>query len=54
MTSKWIVENIRSQVTIDPHVKILVLHEFTHETFGVRIENLKLYRAGEKVLSVLL
>ncbi|KAK9229988.1 hypothetical protein WN944_022955 [Citrus x changshan-huyou] len=54
MTSKWIVENIRSQVTIDPHVKILVLHEFTHETFGVRIENLKLYMAGEKVLSVLL
>ena len=54
MSSKWKIEKIRSKVVVDPHVKILVLHEFTHETFGVRIENLKLYRAGEKVLSVLL
>lgn len=42
--SEWIVENIRSQVTVDPHVK------FMHETFGVRVENLKLYRVEEKVL----
>ena len=42
--SEWIVENIRSQVTVDPHVK------FMHDIFCVRVENLKLYRVEEKVL----
>ncbi|KAH9698180.1 SWIM-type domain-containing protein [Citrus sinensis] len=48
MTSKWIAEKIKSKVVVDPHVKISVLHEFMQETFGVRIGNLKLYRARER------
>ncbi|KAK9186817.1 hypothetical protein WN944_018206 [Citrus x changshan-huyou] len=45
---KWIAEKIKSKVVVDPHVKIYVLHEFMQETFGVRIGNLKLYRARER------
>ncbi|KAH9659600.1 SWIM-type domain-containing protein [Citrus sinensis] len=45
---KWIAEKIKSKVVVDPHVKISVLHEFMQETFGVRIGNLKLYRARER------
>ena len=48
VTSKWIAEKIKSKVAVDPHVKISVLHEFMQETFGVRIGNLKLYRARER------
>ncbi|KAK9175831.1 hypothetical protein WN944_027841 [Citrus x changshan-huyou] len=48
VTSKWIAEKIKSKVVVDPHVKISVLHEFMQETFGVRIGNLKLYRARER------
>ncbi|KAH9746490.1 SWIM-type domain-containing protein [Citrus sinensis] len=36
VTSKWIAEKIKSKVAVDPH------------TFGVRIGNLKLYRARER------
>ncbi|KAK9175760.1 hypothetical protein WN944_027767 [Citrus x changshan-huyou] len=48
VTSKWIREKIKSKVVVDPHVKIYVLYEFMQETFGVRIGNLKLYRARER------
>ncbi|KAH9649573.1 SWIM-type domain-containing protein [Citrus sinensis] len=46
----WYVvgEKIKSKVVVDPHVKISVLHKFMQETFGVRIGNLKLYRARER------
>ncbi|KAH9700534.1 SWIM-type domain-containing protein [Citrus sinensis] len=36
VTSKWIAKKIKSKVVVDPH------------TFGVRIGNLKLYRARER------
>ncbi|KAK9185548.1 hypothetical protein WN943_025904 [Citrus x changshan-huyou] len=36
------------KVAMDPYVKISVLHEFMQETFGVKIGNLKLYRARER------
>ena len=48
VTSKWITEKIKSKVDVAPHVKSYVLHEFMQETFGVRIENLKLYKAKER------
>ena len=48
MSSKWKIEKIRSKVVVDPHVKIFVLHEFMQETYGVRIGDLKLYRARER------
>ncbi|KAH9702968.1 SWIM-type domain-containing protein [Citrus sinensis] len=50
MSSKWIAKKIKSKVVVDPHVKIYVLHEFMQETFGVRIGNLKLYRARERAM----
>ncbi|KAK9178548.1 hypothetical protein WN943_027740 [Citrus x changshan-huyou] len=48
VNSKWIAEKIKSKVVVDPHVKISVLHEFMQETYGVRIGDLKLYRARER------
>ncbi|KAH9745090.1 SWIM-type domain-containing protein [Citrus sinensis] len=48
VNSKWIAEKIKSKVTVDPHVKISVLREFMLETYGVRIGDLKLYRARER------
>ena len=48
VTSKWIAEKIKSKVVVGPHVKSFVLYKFMQETFGVRIENLKLYRARER------
>ncbi|KAK9184926.1 hypothetical protein WN943_025278 [Citrus x changshan-huyou] len=48
VNSKWIAKKIKSKVTVDPHVKISVLREFMLETYGVRIGDLKLYRARER------
>lgn len=48
MTSKWIADKIKSKIVVNPHVKNYVLYEFMHETFDVRIGNLKLYMAREK------
>ncbi|KAH9794012.1 SWIM-type domain-containing protein [Citrus sinensis] len=48
VNSKWIAEKIKGKVVVDPHVKISVLREFMHETYGVRIGDLKLYRARER------
>ncbi|KAK9232485.1 hypothetical protein WN943_022731 [Citrus x changshan-huyou] len=48
VNSKWIAEKIKSKVVVNPHVKISVLREFMLETYGVRIGDLKLYRARER------
>lgn len=37
-----------SKVAIGAHTKIFILHKCTRKTFGLKIENLKLYRAIEK------
>ena len=49
VNSKWIAKKIKSKVAVDPHVKISVLCKFMLETYGVRIGDLKLYRARERV-----
>ncbi|KAH9743893.1 SWIM-type domain-containing protein [Citrus sinensis] len=48
VNSKWIAKKIKSKVAVDPHVKISVLCKFMLETYGVRIGDLKLYRARER------
>lgn len=40
----WVATKIKSQVAIDPNVKIDLLKNFMQETYGLKIENLTLYR----------
>ncbi|KAH9681171.1 SWIM-type domain-containing protein [Citrus sinensis] len=48
MSSSWVASKIKSQVAIDPNVNIDLLKNFIQETYGLKIENLTLYRARGK------
>ncbi|KAH9768456.1 SWIM-type domain-containing protein [Citrus sinensis] len=48
VSSSWVASKIKSQVAIDPNVKIDLLKNFMQETYGLKIENLTLYRARAK------
>ncbi|KAK9205168.1 hypothetical protein WN943_015435 [Citrus x changshan-huyou] len=48
VSSSWVASKIKSQVAIDPNVKIDLLKNFMQETYGLKIQNLALYRARAK------
>ncbi|KAK9227179.1 hypothetical protein WN943_012228 [Citrus x changshan-huyou] len=48
VSSSWVASKIKSQVAIDPNVKIDLLKNFMQETYGLKIQNLTLYRARAK------
>ena len=48
VTSTWVATNVKSQVVVDPNVKIDLLKNFMQETYGLHIENMTLYRARAK------
>ncbi|KAK9211410.1 hypothetical protein WN943_000786 [Citrus x changshan-huyou] len=48
VSSSWVASKIKSQIAIDPNVKIDLLKNFMQETYGLKIENLTLYRARAK------
>ena len=48
VTSAWVAIKIKSQVVVEPNVKIDLLKNFMQETYGLNIENMTLYRAREK------
>lgn len=48
VSTRWMAEKIQSKVAIDPHVKVSILKTFMHETYGLKLEKLKLYRARER------
>ncbi|KAK9230122.1 hypothetical protein WN944_023089 [Citrus x changshan-huyou] len=43
-----VATKIKSQVTVDPNVKIDLLKNFIKETYGLKIKNMTLYRATTK------
>ena len=48
VTSAWVATKIKSQVTVDPNVKIDLLKNFMKGTYGLKIKNMTLYRATTK------